>query len=324
VHLHQNLLQLDDTFLLQAVTFGATAGATRRALGSDKKRSELSLTNADVADALADEGRMRQVAVTTVALVLSLGGVAELHAQTLREPPADAPVLAGPLTLAPVIQSNAGHDNNIFNRSESEDTQGDFTATFTPSVDVWLRLPRARAGGRAKADFYYYKDLIDLRAVDWNSDGRLEVPLNRLTPFASGALVSTTNSTSTEDLPSRWYINSTTRGMSPGSFGRGRLHYRESIGADGSPVTYPVEAQYSSGAGIGYRRGRTRVGFRIDYMRRDAESAGLEAPTASRTEERASTEFGVLQNAPLGRRSAASDAHHRSRQFASIRIRGTI
>ena len=78
-------------------------------------------------------------------MVLSLCGVAGAHAQaqTLKEPPATAPVLAGPLTLAPVIQSNAGHDNNLFNRSEPESPEGDFTATFTPSVDVWLRLPRA-------------------------------------------------------------------------------------------------------------------------------------------------------------------------------------
>ena len=65
-------------------------------------------------------------------------------------------------------------------------------------MDVWLTLPRARAGGRAKADFFYYKDFVDLRAVDWNSDGRLEVPLNRLTPFVSGSLLSTTNSQNLE------------------------------------------------------------------------------------------------------------------------------
>jgi Putative beta-barrel porin 2 len=357
------------------------------------------------------------------------------------------------LTLAPVLQTNLGHDNNIFNGSESEGRQGDFMATFTPIVDAWLRLPRARAGGRAKADFYYYKELVDLRAVDWNTDGRLELPLNRLTPFVSGTLVSTTNSQNLEidaiarqlstrlslgtsirvteristeisarrsrldydqsslydELDLSRQLDYTSTGASlvvqyrvtpltsvgvrtevsrdrfdvsterdsnnalitpfveirplalisgrasvgiqsrktlsgdaedfrgtivqsdlvytllsrtqftvsasrslqysyiegrtdyvdgrlalavahqlndswdvAGSFGRGRLHYRESIGADGSPVTYPVEAQYSSGAGIGYRLRRTRVGFRIDYYRRESESAGLGAYNRTR------------------------------------------
>jgi len=393
-------------------------------------------------------GLLRQVSVTIAAIVLSLCGVAEAHAQmeTLKEPPATAPVLAGPLTLAPVVTSNVGHDNNIFNKSESDSPSGDFTATFTPSVDVWLTLPRARAGGRAKADFFYYKDFVDLRAVDWNSDGRLEVPLNRLTPFVSGSLLSTTNSQNLEidaiakQLTTRFSLGTSIRvteristeiaalrsrvdydqsslyddvdlsqqldytstgaslavryGVTPlttvgvrtevsrdrfdlsterdsnnamitpfveirplalisgrasvgiqsrktlsgdaedftgtivqsdlvytllgrtqftvsatrslqysyiegrtdyvdgrlalsvvhqlndswdvaGSIGRGRLHYRESIGADGSPVTYPVEAQFLSGAGIGYRLRRTRVGFRVDYNRRESESAGL-------------------------------------------------
>jgi hypothetical protein len=130
-------------------------------------------------------------------MVASLWIVRPVGAQ-VTDPPADAPFLAGPLTFAPMVQSNIGHDNNLFNRSEGDNPEGDFTATLSPMVDAWLQMARAKAGGRARVDFYYYKDFIDLRAVDWSSSGQLDVPLNRLTPFVGGAFAQTTNSQNLE------------------------------------------------------------------------------------------------------------------------------
>jgi hypothetical protein len=108
------------------------------------------------------------------------------------EPPADVRFLAGPLAVAPLVETNVGYDDNVFNQSV-DDPQGDLSAVFSPSANIWLILPRARAEGRGRVDFIYYKEFADLKAVDWNTDGRLEVPLNRLTPFVSGVFVNTTN-----------------------------------------------------------------------------------------------------------------------------------
>jgi hypothetical protein len=112
-------------------------------------------------------------------------------AQTI-EPPNSAPVQAGPLLLAPVVRlTNVGYDSNVFNQDSSSNPQGDVTATFSPSVDGWLRLAHGRASGRTQFDVYYFKQLTDLRAVDTDSSGRVEVPLNRFRPFVTGGFLNT-------------------------------------------------------------------------------------------------------------------------------------
>ena len=100
-------------------------------------------------------------------------------------------VQVGPLALAPVIRlTNFGHDSNVFNRTD-DNPQGDFTATLSPSVEAWLRLPRARLNGHSQFDFYYFKELTDLRAVDTDTTARVELPLNRLTPYVEGTIANT-------------------------------------------------------------------------------------------------------------------------------------
>lgn len=135
------------------------------------------------------------VAIVVVSIVMSVA----LRAQeTVTPPPADAPFLLGPLTLAPVIDSYIGHDDNLFNQSSSANPQGDITGTFSPMVNAWLTTPRARANVRARSDLYYYGEFSDLSALDWNVDARIELPLNRLVPFVSSGLVKTNNSQNLE------------------------------------------------------------------------------------------------------------------------------
>jgi hypothetical protein len=106
------------------------------------------------------------------------------------EPPNNAPFQAGPLVLAPQLRlANVGHDSNVF--SSAEQPKSDFTATFSPSVDGWLRMAHGRANGRSQLDFYYFKTLTDLRAVDNETSGHIEIPVNRLKPYATGAFLST-------------------------------------------------------------------------------------------------------------------------------------
>jgi hypothetical protein len=106
------------------------------------------------------------------------------------EPPNNAPFQAGPLVLAPQIRlANVGHDSNVFNSAEAP--KSDFTATFTPSVDGWLRMAHGRANGHSQFDLYYFRTLTDLRAVDSENSGHIEIPVNRLKPYANGVITST-------------------------------------------------------------------------------------------------------------------------------------
>ncbi len=141
---------------------------------------------------------LRAILITMALAVASLCAAEAAYAQLVPAPPADPTVLAGPLTLAPLLQMNVGHDNNLFGRSEGDNPEGDLVASFSPSLDAWLTLAHARAAGRAKVDLYYYRDFVDLRAVDWSTEGTLGVPLNRFTPLVSGTFVSTTHDQSLE------------------------------------------------------------------------------------------------------------------------------
>jgi hypothetical protein len=107
------------------------------------------------------------------------------------EPPANAPVQAGPLVLAPVFRlTNAGYDNNVFNE-EQDKRRGDVMAMFSPSVDGWLRMAHGRASGRSQFDAYYFRTLTDLRSVDSEHSAQIEVPVNRFRPNFAARLVNT-------------------------------------------------------------------------------------------------------------------------------------
>ncbi len=105
-------------------------------------------------------------------------------------PPESVPVRLGPLALAPELSlTNLGWDSNVFHQAVGGETTGDFTATFRPEVRSWLRLGRARFQGRSSVDFVYFQDLTSERSIDMSHDGRLELPLSRITPYFSGRWV---------------------------------------------------------------------------------------------------------------------------------------
>ena len=108
------------------------------------------------------------------------------------DPPNNAPIQAGPLVLAPVIRlTNVGRDSNVFNNNEDDHPQSDVTATLSPSVDGWLRMAHARANGRTQFDAYYFKQLTGLRAIDNDSSGHIEVPVNRVLAYGTGSFINT-------------------------------------------------------------------------------------------------------------------------------------
>jgi hypothetical protein len=126
-----------------------------------------------------------------------LGGVlcipSTLHGQgssVPSDPPESAPVRLGPLALAPTVSlTNFGWDSNVFYEAGDESV-GDFTATTSPQVQGWLRVGRARVRGRAALDFVYFQDHPSERSVDSRYEGRLDLPLRRLTPYVAGTWLS--------------------------------------------------------------------------------------------------------------------------------------
>jgi hypothetical protein len=131
----------------------------------------------------------RAMAATFATVAILVGAAGPVRAQS-PEAPATAPFQVGPLALAPVVRlTNLGYDSNVFNRDVNP--QGDSTATLSPEVEAWLRLPRARFYGRHRFDFYYFKELTDLRAMDTDTTTRIDLPLNRLIPFVEATLANT-------------------------------------------------------------------------------------------------------------------------------------
>jgi hypothetical protein len=58
--------------------------------------------------------------------------------------PATVRMRIGPLGVTPRFElTNFGVDTNVFNEPTDADPKEDVTATFTPSVDLWLRMGRS-------------------------------------------------------------------------------------------------------------------------------------------------------------------------------------
>ena len=59
------------------------------------------------------------------------------------DPDAEANIRFGPLSLKSTIAlTNLGVDTNVFNQADADQPQSDFTMTFSPTTDVWLRMGR--------------------------------------------------------------------------------------------------------------------------------------------------------------------------------------
>jgi hypothetical protein len=75
-------------------------------------------------------------------------------------------------------------------------------------MEGWLRMAHGRASGRTQFDVYYFRQLTDLRAVDSDASGRVEIPLNRFRLWATGAFINTRHRQNLElDAIARRQIN---------------------------------------------------------------------------------------------------------------------
>ena len=128
-------------------------------------------------------------------LVLLVMSASPASAQTA-EPDAAATMRWGPLSLQSTLAlSNLGGDTNVFNRPAETQLPGDFTLTFTPTNNLWLRMGRTWIDGTIQVDWVYFNRYPSERGA--NSRYRIGVTrtFNRLR-FNAGA-----TRTSTRDRP---------------------------------------------------------------------------------------------------------------------------
>jgi Putative beta-barrel porin 2 len=113
---------------------------------------------------------------------------APASAQDASDHAAEARVHLGPLAFTPTLALvNAGIDTNVFNEPTYAGPKRDFTLTFEPKADWWLRMGRTWLLGNVTEDFVYYDKYSDQRSIGGFYKGGWLVPLNRLTLQANGS-----------------------------------------------------------------------------------------------------------------------------------------
>lgn len=129
--------------------------------------------------------------------VLALFAPARALAQNASDDVTTAKIRLGPLGLTPKIAiRNMGVDTNVFRSVDAP--KKDFTATFEPELDSWLRLGRAQVSGRSAVQWLYFSHNSTERSLGRSQSGGVELRLSRLTPSAGISYLRTEKSASLE------------------------------------------------------------------------------------------------------------------------------
>lgn len=125
-----------------------------------------------------------------VALVAMLGWADPVAAQA--DAATQAPFHLGPVGLSPTIRlTNVGWDSNVYNQNKESDPLSDFTSAFQPAVDAVMSSPRFNLTAHSQWDYYYFRRLSSLRALDIDQSARVATTFNRLSPYVSGNWLTT-------------------------------------------------------------------------------------------------------------------------------------
>jgi hypothetical protein len=88
----------------------------------------------------------------------------------------------GPLSLNPTISlTNLGIDQNVFNDPPEKTPKSDFTATITPTTELWLRIGPTWMVGAIKEDIVWYQKYASERAASTSYSLGWRIPLSRMT-----------------------------------------------------------------------------------------------------------------------------------------------
>lgn len=138
--------------------------------------------------------RPRAVVVCLTALACLVLGAAAAAGQDAPppDPDAEATMRFGPLALKSTIAlSNIGVDTNVFNQADPEQPQSDFTMTFTPTTNLWLRMGRTWLTGTINVDWVYYNRFTSERSANSNYRIGAARAFNRLELNANAGRLST-------------------------------------------------------------------------------------------------------------------------------------
>jgi len=100
----------------------------------------------------------------------------------------------GPLALKSTLAlSNLGIDTNVFNEADVDRPQRDFTMTFTPATDLWLRMGPTWISGTIDVDWVYYNKFASERSANTNFGVGVSRTFNRLALKGGTSRLSTRN-----------------------------------------------------------------------------------------------------------------------------------
>ena len=135
------------------------------------------------------KGLLRGLCITHL---LAVCFTARTYAQSpeVADPVAAAPIRLGPIGLAPhVTLTDLGVDTNVFN--EPTNPKRDFTFTFSPGADIWLRTRRGVLSLTGSVDFVYFNEHSSQRSLTSNALGQYELRLDRIRPYISARTLNT-------------------------------------------------------------------------------------------------------------------------------------
>lgn len=95
--------------------------------------------------------------------------------------PTTVRVRIGPLWMNPRIEvPNIGIDTNVFDDPADANPKRDFTATVTPTTDIWLRIGRSWLRTNIREDLVWFQKYSSERSVNNSYLVEWRMPLNRL------------------------------------------------------------------------------------------------------------------------------------------------
>ncbi len=98
----------------------------------------------------------------------------------------------GPLALkSSLALNNLGIDTNVFNQADADRPQSDFTMTFTPTTNLWLRMGRTWVSGTIDVDWVYYNKFASERSSNTNFGVGVSRTFNRLSLKGGASRLST-------------------------------------------------------------------------------------------------------------------------------------
>lgn len=132
-------------------------------------------------------GSLRHFGLALAALTVPVLAHAQTHdAEQIDQVRKEARSHVGPFYVTPRITlKELGVDSNVFNAAG--EPESDFTATLTPSADIWVPVARrALLQTTVGSDLVWYNSFDTERSIDPHVTSRAELYLRRITLFADG------------------------------------------------------------------------------------------------------------------------------------------